>query len=205
MVAPLSGIARAAEGMRPPAITLVGAVAALHEQLSWYERRPLHGKRVVVTRARAQASGLAAQLEALGAEVVQAPAIRIEPLPFAPPDLAAYDTVCVTSANGAELLLSGDVRALHGVRVAAIGPATVAALTLAGSWPTSCRRRPSRSSCSRPWARSRAAASWWRRPRARATCCRTACANGAPASRSSTSTARPPSRSTPMPSAAPTW
>jgi uroporphyrinogen III methyltransferase/synthase len=59
---------------------------------------------------------------------VQAPAIRIEPLPFAPPDLAAYDTVVVTSANGAELLLPGDVRALHGVRVAAIGPATVAAL-----------------------------------------------------------------------------
>jgi uroporphyrinogen III methyltransferase/synthase len=132
VVAPLSGIARAAEGMRPPAITLVGAVAELHEQLSWYERRPLHGKRVVVTRARTQASGLAARLEALGAEVVQAPAIRIEPLPFDAPDLAAYDTVCVTSANGAELLLPGDVRALHGVRVAAIGPATVAALHARG-------------------------------------------------------------------------
>ena len=117
--------------MRPPAITLVGAVAALHEQLSWFERRPLHGKRVVVTRARAQASGLAARLEALGAEVVQAPAIRIEPLPFDPPDLAAYDTVCVTSANGVERLL-GDVRALYGVRVAAIGPATVAALRARG-------------------------------------------------------------------------
>jgi uroporphyrinogen III methyltransferase / synthase len=132
VVAPLSGIARAAEGMRPPAITLVGAVAALHEQLAWYERRPLHCRRVVVTRARAQASGLAARLEALGADVVQAPAIRIEPLPFDPPDLAAYDTVVVTSANGAELLLPGDVRALHGVRVAAIGPATVAALRARG-------------------------------------------------------------------------
>ncbi len=132
VVAPLSGIARAAEGMRPPAITLVGAVAALHEQLAWYERRPLHGRRVVVTRARAQASGLAARLEALGADVVQAPAIRIAPLPFDPPELAAYDTVVVTSANGAELLLPGDVRALHGVRVAAIGPATVAALRARG-------------------------------------------------------------------------
>ena len=135
VVAPLSGIAAAAEGMRPPAITLVGAVAALHEQLTWYERRPLHGKRVVVTRARAQASGLAARLEALGADVVQAPAIRIEPLPFDPPDLAAYDVACVTSANGAELLLPGDVRALHGVRVAAIGPATVAALRARGIVP----------------------------------------------------------------------
>ncbi|HEX5556279.1 MAG TPA: uroporphyrinogen-III C-methyltransferase [Gaiellales bacterium] len=132
VVAPLAGIARAAEGMRPPAITLVGAVAALHEQLAWYERRPLHGKRVVVTRARAQASGLAARLEALGAEVVQAPAIRIEPLPFAPPDLAAYDIVVVTSGNGVDLLLPGDVRALHGAWVAAIGPATVAALRARG-------------------------------------------------------------------------
>jgi uroporphyrinogen III methyltransferase/synthase len=132
VVAPLSEIARAAEGMRPPAITLVGAVAALHEQLAWYERRPLHGRRVVVTRARAQASGLAARLEALGAEVVQAPAIRIEPLPFDPPDLAAYDIVVVTSGNGVDALLPGDVRALHGARVAAIGPATVAALHARG-------------------------------------------------------------------------
>jgi uroporphyrinogen III methyltransferase / synthase len=132
VVAPLSGIARAAEGMRPPAITLVGAVAALHEQLSWYERRPLHGRRVVVTRARAQASGLAARLEALGAEVVQAPAIRIEPLPFDPPDLATYEIVVMTSGNGVDLLLPGDVRPLHGARVAAIGPATVAALRARG-------------------------------------------------------------------------
>jgi uroporphyrinogen III methyltransferase / synthase len=132
IVAPLADIARAAEGMRPPAITLVGAVAALHDQLAWYERRPLHGRRVVVTRARAQASGLATRLEALGADVVQAPTIRIEPLPFSAPDLAAYGTVVVTSANGVELLLPGDVRELHGVRVAAIGPATVAALRARG-------------------------------------------------------------------------
>jgi uroporphyrinogen III methyltransferase/synthase len=128
VVAPLSGLAQAAVGMRPPAIMLVGAVAALHEQLAWFERRPLHGRRVLVTRARAQASGLAARLEALGAEVVQAPAIRIEPLPFDPPALQRYETVVVTSANGVDLLLPGDVRALHGVKVAAIGPATAQAL-----------------------------------------------------------------------------
>ena len=63
VVAPLAGIAAAAAGMRPPAITLVGAVAALHDRLNWFEQRPLHGRRVVVTRARAQASGLAARLE----------------------------------------------------------------------------------------------------------------------------------------------
>jgi uroporphyrinogen III methyltransferase/synthase len=135
VVAPLSDIADAAAGMRPPAITLVGAVASLHATLDWFERRPLHGRRVLVTRARAQASGLAAQLEALGAEVLQAPSIRIEPLEFEPPDLAAYDLVAITSANGAELLLAGDVRALRGVTVAAIGPATAAALEARGVVP----------------------------------------------------------------------
>jgi uroporphyrinogen III methyltransferase / synthase len=128
VVAPLSGLAQAAAGVRPPAIMLVGAVAALHEQLDWFERRPLHGRRVLVTRARAQASGLAARLEALGAEVVQAPAIRIEPLPFDRPAMERYETVVVTSANGVDLLLPDDVRALHGVKVAAIGPATAQAL-----------------------------------------------------------------------------
>ena len=64
---------------RRPAITLVGPVARLRESLAWLERRPLHGRRVVVTRARAQASGLAATLHDLGADVIEAPAIRIEP------------------------------------------------------------------------------------------------------------------------------
>jgi uroporphyrinogen III methyltransferase/synthase len=135
VVAPLAGLAQAAAGMRAPAIMLVGPVAALHEQLDWFERRPLHGRRVLVTRARAQASGLAARLEALGAEVVQAPAIRIEPLPFQPPVLDRYDIVVVTSANGVELLLPGDVRPLHGVTVAAIGPATARALRDRGIVP----------------------------------------------------------------------
>ena len=62
-----------------PAILLFGPVAARRERIAWLERRPLHGKRVVVTRARAQASGLAATLRELGAEVVELPAIRIEP------------------------------------------------------------------------------------------------------------------------------
>jgi uroporphyrinogen III methyltransferase/synthase len=135
VVASLAGLAVAAADVRPPAIMLVGGVAALHARLGWFERRPLHGRRVLVTRARSQASGLAAHLEALGAEVVQAPAIRVEPLPFPPPDLAAYDTLVVTSANGVELLLPGDVRSLHGVRVAAIGPATAQALRGRGIVP----------------------------------------------------------------------
>ena len=63
-------------GIRAPAITLVDDVAALREQIAWLETRPLHGRTVAVTRARAQASALAARLCALGAAVVEAPAIR---------------------------------------------------------------------------------------------------------------------------------
>ena len=61
-------------------MTVVGQVARLSEQLAWLEARPLHGRTVAVTRARAQASALAARLRALGAAVVEAPAIRIQPL-----------------------------------------------------------------------------------------------------------------------------
>ena len=81
VVATLETIAAAVEGeaIKAPALIVVGAVAARREDLAWLERRPLHGRRVVVTRARAQASGLAAILRDLGAEVVELPAIRIEP------------------------------------------------------------------------------------------------------------------------------
>jgi uroporphyrinogen III methyltransferase/synthase len=131
----LAGIAEAAAGLGAPAITLVGPVASLHEQLGWWERRPLFGRRVVVTRARPQASGLSARLSELGADVVEAPAIAIEDLPFDRPDLGAYDVVCVTSANGVDRLLDGDVRALHGVTVAAVGRATAEALRARGIVP----------------------------------------------------------------------
>jgi uroporphyrinogen III methyltransferase/synthase len=67
----------AREEIKAPALIVVGEVARRREELEWLERRPLHGRRVVVTRARAQASGLAATLRGLGAEVVELPAIRI--------------------------------------------------------------------------------------------------------------------------------
>jgi uroporphyrinogen III methyltransferase / synthase len=132
VTARLDAIAQAAAALQPPAITLVGEVASLHERLSWFERRPLFGRRVVVTRARPQASALAARLCELGADVVEAPAIVIEALAFEPPDLASYDAVCLTSANGAEALLAGDVRVLHGVTMAAVGRATAAAIAARG-------------------------------------------------------------------------
>ena len=85
---------------------------------------------VAVTRARAQASGLAARLRGLGAAAVEAPAIRIAPLDGPAPDLGGYDLVCLTSPNGVRLLFERleaaglDARAFAGARVAAIGPGT---------------------------------------------------------------------------------
>jgi uroporphyrinogen III methyltransferase/synthase len=142
----LAGIAARveAEGVRPPAITLVGRVAALRDTIAWLERRPLHGEVVAVTRARAQASELAARLRALGAEVVETPAIRIEPRPLegelldAVRGIAEYALVCLTSPNGVRLLFDAlaetgqDARALAGATVAAIGPGTAAELERRG-------------------------------------------------------------------------
>jgi uroporphyrinogen III methyltransferase / synthase len=136
VVSTLSAIAEraAAERIRAPAITLVGPVAALRERLAWLERRPLHGRTIAVTRARAQASALAARLRELGAEVVEAPAIRTQPLDASLPELASYDLVCVTSPNGVAELFARvpDARALASVTVAAIGPGTARALKEGG-------------------------------------------------------------------------
>ena len=123
-----------AEGVKPPSITVVGAVAALADELAWLGARPLDGRTVAVTRARAQASGLALRLRELGADVVETPAIRIEPLDVQVPDLDQYDLICLTSPNGVRLLFERladdgrDARALAGATVAAIGPGTARAL-----------------------------------------------------------------------------
>ncbi len=134
----------AREAVKAPALIVVGEVARRREQLAWLERRPLHGRRVVVTRARAQASGLAATLRGLGAEVVELPAIRIEPRIESPEvrdavaNLGEYSLVCLTSPNGVRLLFEAlreggrDARALAGATVAAIGPGTARALAEGG-------------------------------------------------------------------------
>jgi uroporphyrinogen III methyltransferase / synthase len=130
-----------------PALVVVGETVRLRSRLAWAERRPLHGQRVVVTRARAQASGLAARLEELGAEVIQFPTIRIEdpedaaPLRRAAAHVEGFEWVVFTSVNGVErfwrmLRAAGrDSRALCGVSVCAIGPATGAACELEGVTP----------------------------------------------------------------------
>jgi uroporphyrinogen III methyltransferase/synthase len=136
VLATLSDVAEraAAESIRAPAVTLIGPVAGLREQLAWLESRPLFGRTVAVTRARAQASALAARLRELGAAVVEAPAIRTRSLDVSLPPLDDYDLVCVTSPVGASELWARlraaglDARALAGRRVAAIGPGTARAL-----------------------------------------------------------------------------
>jgi len=130
--------------VKAPALIVIGAVVERREQLAWLERRPLHGKKVIVTRARAQASGLAKTLRGLGAEVVELPAIRIEPRLQAPEvreaaaAVGVYELICLTSPNGVRLLFEAmaaadlDARALAGVTVAAIGPGTARALSAQG-------------------------------------------------------------------------
>jgi uroporphyrinogen III methyltransferase/synthase len=126
-----------AQDARAPAVSVVGPVAALHDELAWLGRGPLAGRSVAVTRARAQASGLAARLRALGAHVIEAPAIRIEPLPVALGDVGGYDLLVLTSPNGVEQLFRQvrDARALAGPEIAVIGPGTAAALRARGVEP----------------------------------------------------------------------
>lgn len=127
----------AAAGIRAPAIIVVGAVSELHDEIAWFEDRPLAGRTVVVTRAKAQASALAGRLRGLGARVLEAPAIRIDPVDASLPDLARFDLLCLTSPNAVERLfdLVRDARDLAGLRVAVVGPGTAAALRARGVEP----------------------------------------------------------------------
>lgn len=132
-----------AEAISAPAITIVGAVVPLRDAIRWFDTRPLFGKRIVVTRARAQGSELAARLAALGADVIQAPAIRIEqldptPLRRALESLHEYRWLLITSPTAADIVwgelrkLRLDARALGGVKLGAVGPASATALSRLG-------------------------------------------------------------------------
>lgn len=129
-----------------PALIVVGDVVTLRDELNWFEQRPLFGHRIVVTRARAQASSLASQLRDLGADVVEAPMIKIEPIndEGLHARAAALDGVSMlifTSRNGAErwfhtLRAAGlDARSLAGIRIAAVGNATADACRAYGVEP----------------------------------------------------------------------
>src|SRR5262249_2796142 len=121
---------------RRAAILVVGRVAALREHLRWFDARPLFGKRILVTRPREQAAEFVERLEAMGAEAIEAPMIRIVP----PGDSSALDDACArastfdwiifSSVNAIDafmdrLLASAhDLRELKGVRLCVVGPST---------------------------------------------------------------------------------
>ena len=136
-----------AQGFTNPSLIVVGGVVSLHDRLNWFEKKPLLGRGVVVTRAREQASGLANMLAELGADVIQFPTINISPLAeYGEVDavvakLDGYDWLVFTSVNGVKhfwqrLAACGkDSRALGGRKVAAIGPATADELRARGIEP----------------------------------------------------------------------
>ncbi len=142
VLATLASVAeRAAEQrVQAPALLVVGEVARLAERLAWRAPLPLAGRTVLVTRSRQQASALAGRLRELGAAVIEAPTIAIEPpedfstIDAALARLGEYGLVAFTSANGVEAFLARgrtlglDGRALAGVRLAAVGPATAEAM-----------------------------------------------------------------------------
>ncbi len=123
-------------GLEAPAVAVFGEVVSWRKDLNWYEKRPLYGKRIVVTRTRKQAGALSSQLRALGADVFELPTIRIVP----PTDLRefaelvqdahAYDWIVFTSPNGVDAFfemfykLYDDAREVGAAKIAAIGPAT---------------------------------------------------------------------------------
>ena len=138
----LDSIAESARsaGLGSPAALVIGSVVELRERLSWFETLPLFGRRVLVTRTRSQASTLSIRLSELGAFPVEVPTIEVR-LQTDSPDLvnalasaARFDWIAFTSANSIRAVMEGlarmgrDSRALYGVKVAAIGPASAAVL-----------------------------------------------------------------------------
>jgi uroporphyrinogen III methyltransferase/synthase len=129
-----------AAAFQPPAVTIVGEVVQLRQELRWVENKPLWGKRVIVTRARAQASELVERLRAAGAQTIECPSILIQKqidrgaMQNALKNLEYYDWLIFTSVNGVDIFLEEmfacglDIRDLKGIRLVAIGPATRARL-----------------------------------------------------------------------------
>ena len=135
------------EGLKPPAIIVVGDIVNLREQLNWFENKPLFGKRIVVTRAREQASGFLARLSDLGAACIEFPTIQVVPprswdaLDRALMRLERYQWLLFTSVNGVKYFfnrlenLGLDIRELKDMKVGAIGPKTAEAVYKKGISP----------------------------------------------------------------------
>ncbi|MBT9449265.1 uroporphyrinogen-III C-methyltransferase [Akkermansia glycaniphila] len=131
-------------GLGAPAIVVIGDVVKEASKLDWYQKLPLFGKRIVVTRTREQIGGLSRQLRELGADVIELPTIRItdpsDRQAFAESvvDCHTYDWLIFTSPNGVKRFFEAffavysDIRCIGGARIAAIGKATEAALKAHG-------------------------------------------------------------------------
>lgn len=126
----------AKEKISPPTVSVIGDVVKLRNKLNWFERRPLFGRRIVVTRSREQAGSLTSQLQDLGAEVLEVPTIKLDAptrrqdLVEALLELNSYDWLVFTSPNGVTTFFEyffrqfHDMRDIGGARIAAVGPAT---------------------------------------------------------------------------------
>ena len=138
LVSDLENVSKRVEetGFKAPAVTVIGGVVGLREELDWFESRPLFGKKIVVTRTRKQAGVLSARLRDLGAEVDEMPTIRIDPpddmLEFGKlvQDCHTYAWILFTSPNGVDAFfdlffkLYHDARSIGGAKIAAVGPGT---------------------------------------------------------------------------------
>ena len=134
-------------GLAAPCMILIGDVVNLGKKLAWFERLPLFGRKVVLTRAEDRMRGFREKLAALGGEAIELPLIRIEkPASYAPVDKAVrslhgYDWLVFASAYGVRSFferlrfLKIDTRALKGVRIAGVGPKTAEALQCRGIYP----------------------------------------------------------------------
>jgi uroporphyrinogen III methyltransferase / synthase len=113
----------------PPVTLVIGEVAGLYPRLSWFEKRPLFGQRIIVTRAADQVEDFSARLRDLGAEPIELPIIELIRTEAELPPLEQYDWIVFTSVNAVQFFIESvrDLRAIRG-RICAIGPATAAAL-----------------------------------------------------------------------------
>jgi uroporphyrinogen III methyltransferase/synthase len=135
------------EGFKPPAVIVVGEVVKLREQIRWFDKLPLFGKRVLVTRAEHQTKELSQLLLERGAVPVEMPVIRISPpstwkeLDRAILNLESFDWIIFTSVNAVEMFWKRlqskklDARQFGGTKIGAIGPATAGALEERGLRP----------------------------------------------------------------------
>ncbi len=140
IVATVSTLAREAAGQETvtPAIIVVGHVCSYEKQFSWYEKQPLSGHRILVTRPRERSGQLSDRLRRLGAEVLEIAAIQTAPLPVELPAMSEYEYLVFTSPAGVRIFfdrwmeMGRDVRSLGLVRIAAIGPGTARELSMRG-------------------------------------------------------------------------